>query len=261
MSAATATIPHFDELVSSTSLRVGYQMFFTNLPLSEKIFKVLTEHYYRELSEQESIQNAREYCSVRTVYLESRYRKVHDLIKQVGGNNFFDLGAGISPLATTLALKGFNCVELDFAPMIETKKWLLSNLCMKHGLRTPKLFLEKGNILNFRDLARASHHFKTRNVTYLTSGVDNYKDFEKKELSAKNIWNMTQVTGGCWINTIELSDVISELGQIDNYLSSDDKIGIQFSNLFKNVSHAREFYEDLGFRVEVVFLSPESFFL
>ena len=237
--------------VAPTAWGVSYLRTFSDIPLTTEFFQVLEEHL-RQTDEPAGAWRVKK--DRLAPQLEARYKLVDNLLRLTGAHQIIELAAGLAPRGVNFARSNpdIQYVELDLPGVIKEKRAVIADL----GIGTPpNLRIEEGDALKASDMAKAASSFsKNKPVAIVNEGLLRYLNFDEKTEVARNVHALLIEFGGAWITPdISLRSALSREDEASggHIQSLAQTTGIDVSqNVFEDESHARDFFEALGFKIE-----------
>jgi len=227
--------------ISPTAYSVARSRAQTNIPLSKEIADWAMEHVVLRKD------NPDAYLVRRVLNVEARYKLIDKVISSHNPTQILELASGLLPRGYLFASKGVTFVETDLPEMMENKKRMFNDLSLKSP---QKLFLEKANALNLKELESACKHFSEKEpLVIINEGLLRYLNFEEKTIVAQNVHSLLERYGGVWIT----SDItLAKRFTPEGIAKIKNNIGLDITpNLFKDLKHAKKFFTDLGFKIKL----------
>ncbi len=242
--------------ISQTAWLTAYPRIFSDIPFSEEIFSEIE----KTLKSQGSAGVSETFKVSRLApELEARYKLVNRLLDKNGSQQILELAAGYSPRGFIRSQDpSVEYVELELPLMIEKKRNILEALTLQSKIKINNNFhLQAGNAISSEDLAASARYFKKdQPITVINEGLLRYLNFSEKAEVAKNIHALLKQYGGVWITPditlrklLETQNSITMPGknkEISEAINNDFD-----QNKFENENQAKEFFENLGFEVEI----------
>jgi len=248
-----APLKNYDKIIPTAWL-TAYPKIFTDIPLSEDIFIAL-EKIKAKKGEPDITSDFK--VSKLAPEIEARYKLITRILKETNIKQALELAAGLSPRGIIFAKDpSFIYVETDLPKMIIEKKAIIQQLVSSSKVKSMnKLYLEKGNALELKELMRASSHFERKPIVIINEGLLRYLNFTEKGIVAKNIHKLLEIYGGVWITpdiTLKkLLDTQNKTTMPGKNAEIIKKTGIDYTeNRFENEAEAKKFFESFGFLVE-----------
>lgn len=234
------------EKIAFTALGVAYARTFSDIPFSDEIFGQL-----KKISGSD-VEGSKTISTINIVPMfEARYKLDNIYIKKNDTTQILEIASGFSPRGLEFASNAnIQYVEVDLPEIISVKKEICENI-----IKLPNLHFEEGDALDAKSLEKALAHFDPNKfVAILNEGLMRYLSMDQKAQYAKNIKAILERFGGVWITcdiTLKLG-VANEKRIVDNLEMIKERSGIDIekNNTFDDVSHAVDFFENLGFSVE-----------
>jgi len=228
--------------VASTAYSVARSRALSDIPFAKKIAKWMGE----ELNDENRVVSDA-FEPKRVITIEARYKLLDKLILQYNKGQVLELACGLLPRGYLFSKQGIIYVETDLSNLVSLKKKMYKSVFPK----LPKnLFLEKANALSKKDLFNAAKHFNKNKPLVIThEGLLRYLTFEEKTIFAMNVHSLLEEFGGMWITCdITLAKMLPK----NTVKKIKERIGMDVSgNAFRNVTHAKRFFTELGFKVKV----------
>ncbi|MDD5147894.1 MAG: pyridoxal-phosphate dependent enzyme [Candidatus ainarchaeum sp.] len=246
------------ELISLTALAVANSRAFSDIPYAQEILAAAKK--IEKTKEQPDSAKFFGFKEVAPSY-EARYKLVNKLLLESRQEQVLEIAAGLSPRGIYLASQiPIKYVEMDLPGLISTKRRILEKV--RKDL-PPNFHLESGNALDLKDLEAAARNFdKNKEIAIVNEGLLRYLNFDEKSVVAKNVHSLLSTFGGVWITPdITLKKGLAKENKSISIIKNTKKaIGIDINqNAFENQDEAKEFFERLGFNVEVhSFLEVEN---
>ncbi len=228
--------------VAPTAYSVARARGVSDIPFAKKIAKWLG----KELSKQKGFVSY-PIGSKLTVTVEARYKLINKIVLRHNPAQILELACGLLPRGYLFSKQGITYVETDLSNLVELKKKMYKTIFPK---LSQNLFLEEANALSKKELDRAAKHFdKNKPLVITHEGLLRYLSFKEKTKVAKNIHSLLEEFGGVWI-TCDIT-LIKLLPKRD-LKNIKSRIGMDVSkNAFRNLTHAKKFFSNLGFKVKV----------
>lgn len=238
--------------ISPTAWSIAYRRTFSDIPYSKEIFAELEK--IRIASQLPDIPEEWKTSGIAPQF-EARYKLVNRLLDKTGINQILEAASGLSPrgLAMT-ANPAIEYIEVDLPNIISQKKMIAATIL--GGRPRSNLHLEAGDALDLAGLKAATSSFDPdKPIAVVNEGLLRYLSFDQKAAYAKNVLSLLNRYGGVWITpditlreTMEREDVVAK----GNNARIKTVTGVDIDkNRFENVQQAKNFFEDLGFAVEV----------
>ncbi len=226
---------------------------FTDIPFSARIWDILmAQQGPLRPNDKDRVDS----WPVIVPYFETRYKMTDVVIKERGITQVLELAAGMSPrgLIWSMNEDNGNYVELDLPGNSALKANVLKQIVDAKATWPSNLILEQGTASDEKDFDRACQHFNCMPVAVTCEGLLRYISWPDKVAIARNVARLLAKNGGIWITPdIELlCDVNASPIMSDRYASWAKERGFDVRPfLFKDLSHAYGFFEELGFKVEM----------
>lgn len=240
--------------VIPTAWLTAYGRTFSDIPYSEAMFAKLDA--MRAQTESAPILEEMKDTKLAPQF-EARHKLLNKLITQTGIPQILEIAAGLSTRGLEFtANESISYVELDLPKMAADKQAVLLEL-QQDGITEarPNLFIEAGSAVEPDDLAKATGHFDTNKpLVVVNEGLLRYLSFEDKTKYAENVQSLLKKYGGAWITSdISLPKIFYKEDDImalrRKRISEITGVNIA-DNLFKDVDDAKDFFYNLGFKVE-----------
>lgn len=241
-----------------TAWVVAYKRTIANIPYAKEIFNELAPSIKVANSDEiDYFEHAKE--SKNTPQLEARYKLINKILKDQNPSQILEIAAGLSPRGIQMTQRDSNLkyVEIDLPSVMAEKQKIVANLAEKEKINTKNLVLECGNALNYKSMFEATKSFKQKPITVVNEGLLRYMNFDQKSIVAKNVHKLLKKFGGIWITPdITLRKIIMSESKGKEYQRISQLTGIDIdANSFKDVTHAKEFFEEHGFSVKCISLT------
>jgi O-methyltransferase involved in polyketide biosynthesis len=191
----------------------------------------------------------------KAVTLEARYKLINKILLQHNNPQILELACGLLPRGYVFAKEGVTYVETDLADMVALKK----NLYKEVYPKLPKnLFLKTANALNMEELTKVTSVFDAKPISVTHEGLLRYLNFEEKEKVAKNVHSLLGKYGGVWVtcDITLIESMLAEDKKNHSLARTKQMTGMDVTkNAFRDLAHAKNFFEELGFNVKVHSLS------
>ncbi len=239
----------YDKIVP-TAWIVAYRRKFSDIPFSNEIF-----NHLNSLREERFGNITDEVLNPKlSPQYEARQKIIDKYILLSNTNQVLELASGFTSRGLYMSANSkVVYVEFDLPKVMEDKIIIANSIIESEGLKCSNLYFESGNALNYNDLIKSLKHFKQEPITIINEGLLRYLNFEEKTTVAKNIHKILTNYGGQWIT----SDItLKKLLEVENDVSRQNeqtsyKTGIDIDkNRFEDESHAKSFFQDLGFSIE-----------
>ncbi len=236
------------KLISPTALAVANSRTFSDIPFAKEIFNTAIKIRGKSSPSSELLR-----LNEVAPNHEARYKLLNKLLLKNQQKQILEIASGLSPRGISFAQQSsINYVEMDLQDIMLTKIKILRKVCRE---LPANLHLETGNALNLADLKSATRHFDAKQeMAIINEGLLRYLNFSEKTAVAKNIYSLLHTFGGVWITPdITLKKGLEKEDKSISILKSTKKItGIDINqNAFENQDEAKEFFENLGFKVEI----------
>jgi O-methyltransferase involved in polyketide biosynthesis len=250
------------ERVARTAYGPAYARTFTDVPFSQEIFNELE----RLVQDQELKDELLE--SDMIPMFEARYLLTNQLLEREGSRRILEVAAGLSSRGLLMArgadLPCFCYVEVDQPKVVELKAKIFGAMAASLGPNRNRAgsfgwYLQAGDALKSSSLEGACVRFnKTGPIAVVNEGFMVYLSFKEKAIYAENVHRLLKGFRGVWITPdIMTKDAFSDMPAYQAIKERwHARIGRNLDDChFADLSQAQEFYEDLGFSVEVHTLS------
>ncbi|HTN17174.1 MAG TPA: class I SAM-dependent methyltransferase [Chitinophagaceae bacterium] len=190
---------------------------------------------------------------MRVVHFESRYWSIDQLLKETGSTNILELSSGYSWRGLDRCRKDarVHYIDTDLPDVVVTKEQMMQQLHIGEALKG-RLELRPLNAVDhmqFRDIVRS---FDDAPLTIVNEGLLMYLGLEEKQQLCRNIHEVLQQKGGCWITAdvyVKRSDEMrAELPQSRSEAAFFEQHNIE-ANKFDNYAAAEEFFRSQGFEL------------
>lgn len=239
--------------IMQTAWPVAYARTFSDIPYTKEVFQELLS--LRGIERSELYDETQIRVSLAPQF-EARHKLIDQLLKEADVHQILELASGLSTRGLIwTGNPAITYVETDLPDMVREKENIVTSLISKGTLPArPNLHFAEANALSFAELKLAIAAFKQEPLAVIHEGLLRYLDFSEKQKVAENVHALLSEFGGVWITSdISLAKIIAKdaqtaqrrLGKISGLTGRDIA-----RNLFKDVDHARSFFEDLGFSVE-----------
>ncbi|HEY1835479.1 MAG TPA: class I SAM-dependent methyltransferase [Candidatus Saccharimonadales bacterium] len=235
-----------------TAFATAYPRTLSDIPYSDVIFEQLLR-----LRKEENLPELETGLIVPRLApeLEARYKLVDKLLRQTGITQVLELAAGLSPRGLIMAGGDptVQYAELELLDMIAMKRRILGDIA-----ELPEnLHLIAGNALRLKDLRQATADFDVAMpLAIVNEGLLRYLNFDEKAQIARNVHAVLELFGGAWITCdttpkkfLAVQDSVTKPGMNDRLSKTSGK---DFNNtMFEDLNHAKRFFGELGFSLEV----------
>lgn len=240
--------------VGPTAWKVAYQRTLAGIKYSKEIFDELNPQIASADQKQKDYFENAITSKLTVVQIEARYKLVNRILEEQKLNQVFEIASGLSPRGLSMAEANPDLiyVELDLPGMVNEKRRILSKIEAKLSIHIPNLKIESGDALDYELLFAATKYFRQEKIVVINEGLLRYLNFDQKAKVSQNVHKLLKHFGGVWITPdITLRKVIlSE--KADERQRIKDLTGMDiFANSFRNVEHAKEFFAQQGFEVEL----------
>ncbi|GEM_PF-1572752 len=245
--------------ISPTAKITGYWKSLSDIPFSKEIAEAVN-------AEQTAKKMQGDTFSIRDklgpVMLEARYKVINEGLRRIKVANVLELACGLSPRGLELASNNIKYVGTDL-PEIHSECFpVINKIMLRCGISDKNLHYQAADVLNRSDLENAIKYFNGEKTGICNEGLLMYLNKKEKETMAYNIKDILIRNGGYWVTTDILFTNIRE--QLFNLIKPESKkkleihmenisgqIGRDFpGNEFKGEIEAKEFYENIGFKIE-----------
>ncbi len=238
------------KMISPTALAIANSRTFSDIPFAREIFNTAIK--IGRKSGDSPLSEVLRLNEVAPNH-EARYKLLNKLLIENQQKQILEIASGLSPRGIFFAQQSsIKYVEMDLKDIILTKIKILREVC---GELPTNLHLKTGNALNLADLKSATKHFDAnQEIAIINEGFLRYLNFNEKATVGKNIYSLLHTFGGVWITSdITLKKGLEEEDKSISILKATKKItGIDINqNAFENQDAAKEFFENLGFEVEI----------
>jgi len=222
-----------------TALYTAYPLIFTDIPFAKEMYELLNKKQFPlELKK-----------DILAPSLEARYKLIDKLCDTFKPMQILELASGFTTRGLNRCLNNSSLtyVELDLPQVIKQKQKMIKTFSNIPN----NLHFIKGNALNKKDLNKCLKFFDlSKPIIVLNQGLMRYLNFEEKEQLAKNIYNIINVSNGCWI-TCDITPANSNSLNIhDNEILNTVTDRNKFSWRYKNREHVEEVFDKMGLKVE-----------
>ncbi|MDR1027097.1 MAG: class I SAM-dependent methyltransferase [Rickettsiales bacterium] len=184
---------------------------------------------------------------------EARYKLIDKMLAKTRITQVLELASGFSQRGLIFTEnENVQYVEMDLPKMAEMKRQVLNGI----GKMPENLHIIGGNALRSEDFEKAADPFDiSKPVAVVHEGLLRYLSFDEKKQVARNVYKLLEKFGGVWITCdITMSKYLeSQSKNIPRHDANLSKIsGKEFeANAFSDTEHAKQFFGDLGFEVEL----------
>lgn len=240
------------EKISPTAMIVAYFRTFSDIPFSKDIFEELEKRKPGQM-DFNYIPNSR------AVLFEARHKIVDYLIRKMNFKQVLEMSAGYSPRGLDMTSNpNFLYIETDLPGIIEEKKKIAKKILAKRNFKRPNLRFAEANALDQNQVKNTARYFSEGGIAVVSEGLVRYLSHPEKTRLAKNVKELLIERGGIWI--VPDIEVREKLSNNPSYQNSTRKISKETGtdikrNMFADISEAKNFFEKLGFAVEIHNLS------
>jgi len=241
------------ERIGQTALMTTYWRSFSDIPVSKEVWQEI-DRIHQESGAPIS-DEWKEHPAI-APQLEARYKLIDKLLDQSGLDQVLEVAAGVATRGLNSATKFTNYVELDMPGVIQEKVRVTQRLAAKGKVRPPdNLHFVPGDALDRRDMATAASSLDpTKPIGVINEGLMRYLSFEERAKLASNIHWLLGRAGGAWITPdITMRKVLRDENKLraQHVEQISQVTGVDIAaNRFEDESHARRFFEELGFSIE-----------
>ncbi len=182
-------------------------------------------------------------------FFESRFKAVNRILEEHGAAQILELAAGLSPRGMDLARRGIVYVEADLAESTALKRDVVTAIL---GHVPASLHLRAASVVERSEFVACCAPFSAGPVAVTTEGLLRYLTFEEKTQLAASVRELLSRHGGMWITTdIHLRHWAHRHGGPIVRETETERLGRSLDpNYFRDLDHARAFFEECGFEVE-----------
>jgi len=227
-----------------TATLTAYPKIFTDIEYSSEIFQEISKH--NPIPEELIVKKL-------APEIEARYKLINKILDATDSTQILELASGLSSRGITYTKNPkVKYVEMDLPPLQELKKNILNSL----KINNVNLKLLSGNALRPEDFYKAISFFDVKkSITIVNEGLLRYLNFDEKALVAKNIRHVLEKAGGLWITSdITRKSFLNNQNKNMPYFNQNmiSKTNKSYNNYaFDNMEHVEEFFDNLGFSMEV----------
>jgi len=236
-------------LISPTAWTVAFRRAFTDIPYSTDIFNELEKMRSEdEIQIPEELKTPAIACQ-----FEARYKLVNRLLGLSGISQVLEIASGFSPRGLQLTDDPkIVYVEIDLPLIMAQKRKIVDAISSK---KRENLHLIDGDATSISSLKKATIYFDPEKpIAVINEGLLRYLNFDEKTIVARNVNTLLKQFGGAWITPdITLPHVLNHENQVaKNQTKLVEKLtGIDINNnRFRDIEHAKTFFENLGFSIE-----------
>ncbi|HTQ06800.1 MAG TPA: class I SAM-dependent methyltransferase [Polyangiaceae bacterium] len=187
--------------ISMTAKLAAYYRQFTDIPFAaEAADRVGAADAFEALVRDHGLK--REQLTFYAPMFEARYKSITELIRKSGATQVLELASGYSLRGLDLTRHaGIRYVETDLAAVVETKRALLDDLRVRHGIAaSPHHVLTAADALDLDALrAAAAVLDPAQPVVVLCEGLILYLTQAETERLATNVHALLDDFGGTWM--------------------------------------------------------------
>ncbi len=244
--------------ISLTAKLTAYMRQFTDIPFAKDVAKVVrARKAFDQLlhGRNISLDDLLWYAPI----LEARYKSIGEMIKRSGARQVLELASGLSlrGLAATND-EHITYIETDLDDITQEKKTLIAEIVRLHRLPArPNFHLVAANALELDSLHAAieGKFHPGEPIAVVQEGLLQYLTATETEKVAVNIRALLEKFGGVWITpdltlTADATDVTEQQRQVRELVADATEVTM-YNNAFTNTEHLNNYFNRLGFQVEV----------
>ncbi len=240
------------ENISTTAWTVAYRRTFSDIPYAKEIYRELEK--MRLANKEPDLPDEYKFMAMVPLF-EARHKLLNKLTLKANNKQILDIASGLTPRGLEMTEQAdIEYVEFDLPKMMSEKRKIVDNILRHNTIsKRENLHLEAGDATKLADLERATIHFKPNQpLTVITEGLLRYLNAEEKIIIAKNIKLLLARFGGVWLTP----DIIYKRNQRPDFIANNERVakltGIDLeSNKFPSIEAAQDFFNNLGFKVEI----------
>ncbi len=247
--------------ISPTAKLVAYWRAQCGIPYAKEIAEIadtkkVAKAFFGE-------KNSAPTSSFITPYIEARYKTINYYLKEEKLNNVLEIAMGLLPRGLEQVSQGNVYVGTDLPDILTESSEILFEIAKKEKIPTQNMHLLPANVMKKEQLEKATEYLKGP-IGICNEGLLMYLNREEQAVTAKNIKDILLKHGGVWITPdIDSLDKMKE--RFDKFPNFEFKtikeksFGVLYektgrdllANFFKTEKEAIDFYEKLGFSVEL----------
>lgn len=238
---------NYEDIIKTAFLML-YPRTLTDIPYSLDIFNEVKKRFLKSFISEDIEADIK-----KAFTFEARYKLIDKMLALSGITQVLELASGFSQRGLIFSQKPNSIyVELDLPQMAEMKQEVLSNIASIPN----NLHIVSGNALRTEDFNKVTTLFdSSKPVAIINEGLLRYLSFGEKRQVALNIKSLLEKFDGEWITcdiTMKKFLEIQSRG-IPGYDATLLKMsGKDFnSQAFLDESHAKKFFDDLGFDINM----------
>lgn len=237
-----------------TAWAVAYKRTLADISYAKEIFHELTSAIETaNETEKDYFEKAKD--SKNTPQLEARYKMIDLILKEQSPKQILEIASGLASRGMSMTEKDSDLVyvELDLPGVMSEKQKIVEKLKNKLDINLKKLYLEVGDALDYESLLAATKHFEQEEIAVVNEGLLRYLTFKQKAQVAQNVHKILEKVGGVWITPdITMRKIILTENKGKEYDRISKLAGIDINaNSFRDKEHAKEFFENQGFLVDI----------
>jgi len=243
------------ERISPTAWMTAHHRTYTDIPYAHDIFDIVEE---LRLAQGETVM-ADEFKNPEIApQIEASHKLVNKLLLDSGISQVFEIAAGLSPRGLQVTSDPiFTYIEIDLHKIAAQKRNIVARITSKQpGGLNQNLRIETGNALNLASLKKATTTLDhSKPIAIINEGLLRYLAMEEKVIVAGNVRELLKQFGGLWITpdislkTLVHAENILTKGGMDR-MHAATGVNIEH-NCFDSIGHAKDFFEKLGFSIEI----------